>query len=473
MGKTSTARILAKALNCSRGPTVEPCGECDSCQEIAASNSLDVQEIDAASNTGVDNIRELREGVRYGTARDRFKIYIIDEVHMLSNAAFNALLKTLEEPPAHVKFILATTEHQKLPVTITSRCQEFNFKPIPFSVIMDRLHLICREEGLEISDNALRTIVSTAQGSMRDAQSTLDQITAFSGNAVADEDVLTLLGVIDEQSVRVLLDAIVSRDKRALLERTQELVNRGVDPHHFCKKLVGHIRNLLVFKAAGWDDRLLQLPDTDRDALLKQAERFSELDLIRFYDLLNRTENEMRWNPHPHVHLEMTLLKMIELAQLPSLEEVIGQIQGSQPLNLKPQAPGPKPQASSSPDPQASGFKPQVLPGDQVIRDLLRMLQMEEETPLYSALEHAKLHFEEGKLTIAFGDGETSLFRIVRAKVDQIAGLCSKVTGATPEVEVKLDEKLSRTQTDPTQDPQVKMFLEAIPSKIMDQKLED
>ena len=321
-----------KGLNCQEGPTPSPCGECVSCREIAETNSIDVLEIDAASNTGVDNIRELRDSTRYGTARDRFKIFIIDEAHMLSNAAFNALLKTLEEPPPHVKFILATTEYSKIPGTITSRCQQFDFKPIPFSQIFDRLKLLSREEGIEISEYSLRAVVSAAQGSLRDAQSALDQIIAFSGKEILDEDVRSLLGVVDEQAVIALVDALLQRDAKSLVEQVQELTTSGVDPQNFCRKLIQHVRNLMVCRVSGWDERLLNLPDTAKSEMLNQAEQFSELDLIRFYDLLNRTDNELRWHSHPAVHLEMTLMKLIELTQLPSLEEVVAKLESGKTL---------------------------------------------------------------------------------------------------------------------------------------------
>jgi len=245
---------------------------------------------------------------------------------MLSNAAFNALLKTLEEPPPHVKFILATTEYPKIPVTIVSRCQQYDFKPIPFPLILERLKVLSQEEGIEISEYSLRAIVSTAQGSMRDAQSGLDQIIAFGGKKISDEDVRTLLGVVDERAIIALVDAVLDRDVKLLVEQVQELMNSGVDPQNFCRKLIHHVRDLMVCGVTGWDEGLLNLPDTAKNEILGQSERFSKLDLIRFYDILNRAENDLRWNSHPWVHLEMTLMKLIELAQLPRLEDVIAKL---------------------------------------------------------------------------------------------------------------------------------------------------
>ncbi|MEE8584603.1 MAG: DNA polymerase III subunit gamma/tau [Acidobacteriota bacterium] len=372
VGKTTMARILAKALNCRESITATPCGKCVACTEIAQSNSLDVQEIDAASNTGVDNIRELRESVQYGTARDRFKIFIIDEVHMLSNAAFNALLKTLEEPPAHVKFILATTEKHKIPVTITSRCQHFDFRPIQFQEIYQRLQEICRGEGIAISDEALRAIAEEGQGSMRDAQSALDQILSLGGKEVDDQQVRLLLGLADERLISGVLEAALGRDRRNLLELMQQLSESGAEPQHFCRELIRYVRNLLVCGVTGWDERLLHLPDTQKDKVMQQSERFSRLELLRFYDLLNRTQNELKWHSHPAVHLEISLMMLVELAELASIEEVIGELRGdappkpAEPRPSRRSAPAPSQprprRPSPSPDPSPPPPKPESRP---------------------------------------------------------------------------------------------------------------
>lgn len=460
---------------------------------------MDVLEIDAASNTGVDNIRELRENVRYAGARDRFKIFIIDEVHMLSNAAFNALLKTLEEPPSHVKFILATTELHKIPATITSRCQQFDFKNIPFGMILDRLTLIAREEGVEINEYALQAVASAAQGSMRDAQSTLDQIISFCGNKILDQDVRTLLGVVDEQLLAVLVDAILQRDRKVLLEQLQELVSYGIDPQNFCKRLIGYVRNLLVCKVSGKDDRLLRLPDSEKEKLVEQAERFSQVDLIRLYDLLNRTEGELRWNPHPYIHLEMALLKLVELAELPELEQVISQLE-SKPTH--PRQPAPQRQkevvpresagtdtlfsrsgreASSEPEssrPQVSAPPAQADPGgNRVLTDLLQAVQREA-IRLYSSLQSAShTEFGNGKLSIVFPVTERIHYDIVAEpdSVKQLGQLCEKVMGSVPQIEVELSEPDSsaKAPSDPMEDPGVQAFLETFPGKMTVEREED
>ena len=493
VGKTTTARILAKALNCQEGPTPSPCGECVSCREITQANSIDVIEIDAASNTGVDNMRDLRESARYGTARDRFKIFIIDEAHMLSNAAFNALLKTLEEPPPHVKFILATTEYAKIPVTIVSRCQQYDFKPIPFLLILERLKLLAQEEGIEISEDSLRAIVSVAEGSMRDAQSALDQIIAFGGKKIPEEAVRVLLGVVDERAILSLVDAVLERDAKILVEQVQELVNSGVDPRNFCRKLIHHVRNLMVCRVTGWDERLLNLPDTAKDEILKQSEQFSELDLIRFYDLLNRAENDLRWNSHPWVHLEMTLMKLIELTRLPSLEDVIAQLQlgekvgkslpkgGSAPsggpktlfpaADKRPQSKDKKSSTSAAPPEAEKTEEEEAVSENQVIAHLLSAVQTES-IRLYSSLQHAsRTTLENGKLLISFPQSEAFHQGEVLRSDHQglLSRLCAKIVGSVPEIEVQLEEP-PKEKSDPKEDPRVKTFMETFPGKVIVEK---
>jgi len=493
VGKTTTARILAKALNCQEGPTPSPCGECVSCREITQANSIDVIEIDAASNTGVDNMRDLRESARYGTARDRFKIFIIDEAHMLSNAAFNALLKTLEEPPPHVKFILATTEYAKIPVTIVSRCQQYDFKPIPFLLILERLKLLAQEEGIEISEDSLRAIVSVAEGSMRDAQSALDQIIAFGGKKIPEEAVRVLLGVVDERAILSLVDAVLERDAKILVEQVQELVNSGVDPRNFCRKLIHHVRNLMVCRVTGWDERLLNLPDTAKDEILKQSEQFSELDLIRFYDLLNRAENDLRWNSHPWVHLEMTLMKLIELTRLPSLEDVIAQLQlgekvgkslpkgGSAPsggpktlfpaADKRPQSKDKKSSTSAAPPEAEKTEEEEAVSENQVIAHLLSAVQTES-IRLYSSLQHAsRTTLENGKLLISFPQSEAFHQGEVLRSDHQglLSRLCAKIVGSVPEIEVQLEEP-PKEKPDPKEDPRVKTFMETFPGKVIVEK---
>jgi DNA polymerase III subunit gamma/tau len=327
VGKTTTARILAKALNCVNGPTTEPCDQCASCVEISASRSIDVLEIDAASNTGVDNVRDvIINTVQISPARDRNKIFIIDEVHMLSNAAFNALLKTLEEPPPRVVFIMATTELHKVPETILSRCQVFEFRTITLKKIFEQLKNIAAKEGLQVSDAALLAVARAGEGSMRDAQSALDQVISFAGNHIADEDVSAALGLVDLETLNSTMRAIGEQDAARLLQLVDEIVGRGYDLRNFCRETMTHIRAILVTKVSGFDAELVQLPAGEGEALVRLAELFSEQDLIRFFAILTKTEQDIRASSQPRFQLEIGLLKLLQLRRLYLLEDAISQL---------------------------------------------------------------------------------------------------------------------------------------------------
>ena len=321
VGKTTTARLLAKALNCGQGPTATPCNQCPSCQEIALGRSIDVLEIDAASNTGVDNIRELRENARYAPSRDRFKIFIVDEVHMLSTSAFNALLKILEEPPEHIAFILATTERHKLPATILSRCQQFVFRTIPPAETLKHLRKIAKNEGIKIGDGALDYVVKAAEGSMRDAQSLLDQIIAFGGQEINDEDVRDVLGFIPSDLLDQSVEGLIARDSKALLDVVQIVAEQGLNLQQFVREFLSRIRDMLLAKLQ-IGERILAGAD-ERRQITSQSEQFSEQDLIRFFDMLLRLESDLRWTSEPRFHLEIGCIKLAKVGQLRDIEEVI------------------------------------------------------------------------------------------------------------------------------------------------------
>jgi DNA polymerase-3 subunit gamma/tau len=340
IGKTSVARILAKALNCARGPSPTPCNECASCKEITESASIDVFEIDGASNRGIDEIRELRENVRYLPAKSPYKIYIIDEVHMLTAPAFNALLKTLEEPPPHVIFIFATTEVHRVPITITSRCQLFDFRRIPATEIMGHLRRIAQKEDIEISDVSLRVLAREAGGSMRDAQSLLEQMIAFSGKTISDEDLLEVLGVIDRQDLLSTAGAILQGDPVRCLETIERLYLHGHDLRRFCQELAEHFRNLLVMKVSNEPQKLVDLTDAELAELKEQADKTSSSTLQQFFHFLLRGEEEIRRSSNAKLVLEMTLLRLVQLPQVMDIDQVISQMQkleqriaiGGQPL---------------------------------------------------------------------------------------------------------------------------------------------
>lgn len=327
VGKTTTARIFAKALNCVKGVTTEPCDVCASCREIATSSSIDVLEIDAASNTGVDNVREvIINSISIAPARDRYKIFIIDEVHMLSTAAFNALLKTLEEPPPRVVFIMATTELQKVPETILSRCQVFEFRIISLGKILDQLHHIANNLKVQISETALSAIARAGEGSMRDAESALDQVISFAGQNISDEDVSAALGLVDIETLNNTIRAVADQDAQRVLRIIDDVVSRGYDLRNFCREMIVHTRALLVVKVAGFDPELVQLPQSEGETLSRLADYFSEQDLVRFFSILTKTEQDIRTSSQPRFQLEIGLMKLVHARRLYLLEDALSQI---------------------------------------------------------------------------------------------------------------------------------------------------
>ncbi len=327
-GKTTTARILAKGLNCARGLTGDPCLQCSSCLEIAAGNSIDVIEIDAASNTGVDNVRDvIINNIAIAPARDRYKVFVIDEVHMLSTNAFNALLKTLEEPPPHVVFIMATTELHKLPDTILSRCQQFEFKQIPTDKIFERLREIAGQENVKISDPALREIARAGAGSLRDAQSAFDQIISFSGSEITEEDVATGLGLVSASTLGDFVSAIASQDASSILTLVEEVASRGYDLRNFSRDLMGYLRHLLLVKSGIDSSEALGVADNELARIRELSTKFSEEDLVRCFHLLSATEKEIKDSPHPRFQLEIGLVKLSHLPRLRSLDELIRRLE--------------------------------------------------------------------------------------------------------------------------------------------------
>ncbi len=325
VGKTTAARLLARALNCEKGPTPHPCGECRACIEIRDGISTDVSEIDGASNNGVENVREIRENAKYLPQRDRHKIYIIDEVHMLSGAAFNALLKTLEEPPGHVKFIFATTEPHKLPDTILSRCQRHNFRRIPQAAMVGRLKEICGKEKVKLSDSALTLVVRQAEGGMRDALSLLDQILAACGDNPDDAAVAEALGAIDRNLVHAFATALVRRDPKVLLERTDEVWSRGLDLERVADELALMLRHLFIAKVTGAGPE--ELAESDREVAVALAKEADAAQLARMFDVVHAAGWEIARAAQPKLAFEMTLLKAIYLAPAASIPELIARVE--------------------------------------------------------------------------------------------------------------------------------------------------
>ena len=322
IGKTSTARILAKALNCVNGPTVTPCGVCDNCREIAAGNSLDVIEIDGASNNSVEDVRQLRDNVRYAPAKGRYKIYLIDEVHMLSTPAFNALLKTLEEPPAHVKFIFATTEPQKVLPTILSRCQRFDLHRIPANLIAQHLQFIAEKEKITLEPAAAHAIARGAEGGLRDAESMLDQLVAFCGETIAEADVLNVFGFTSEQTVVDLTGHVLRSETAGALELLYQQCESGKDMMRLMSDLIAYLRDLLVFKAK--PDALSEDVDPDlQKSLAAHAELIATDRLLELIDQFAAAEGRMKWAPNKNLHFEVALIRAIQSLNQATLDEVI------------------------------------------------------------------------------------------------------------------------------------------------------
>lgn len=326
VGKTSAARILAKALNCEQGPTHTPCNECSNCIEIAESRSVDVFEIDGASNRGIDEVRNLRENIRYTPAKGKFRIYIIDEVHMLTTEAFNALLKTLEEPPSHVLFIFATTEPHKVPATIVSRCQRFDFHRISVQDIIKRLKRICQEDGIEIEEEALILIARKADGSLRDSQSILDQIISYTGEKIKAEHVIKGLGLIEQEIFFEVTDILASGEVSKGLELVDRVISGGYDIEEFLVGLTEHLRNILVIKGTGSAD-LVEASGVHKKRYQETGKNFQEEDLLRLMRIVTDTMVVLKRSMNPRIPLEMALVKMIKLDRTVVIGDLLSRLE--------------------------------------------------------------------------------------------------------------------------------------------------
>ncbi len=372
-GKTTVARILARCMNCVQGPSIQPCGACSSCLEIAAGNAVDVIEIDAASNRGINEMRELRENVRYRPARDRYKVFIVDEAHQITTEAFNALLKTLEEPPEWVVFILCTTEAHKIPTTIASRCQQFSFRSVDFDLLVGRLGWIAKQEGVEADDEALAVLAQAGEGSVRDSLSALDQAIACCGSTLQAADLRALLGAFSLDTLHEVTRALLGSDARRMLEIVGELERNGRHLQHFSRELARYFRNLLVAKVAGADTRLIAASPSERERLGEIADSFSEEDLTRYLQLSLDLFRDLQFSLQPRFHLEIGLVKLVQVGRLLPIEQALATLAGG-PAPKPPAAPqkppaarppgGPSPFASDSArksaPPAASDWKSRV-----------------------------------------------------------------------------------------------------------------
>ncbi len=475
VGKTSTARILAKSLNCSKGPTVLPCGECPSCREITAGNSVDVFEIDAASNRGIDEIRELRESVRYLPARDRYKVFIIDEVHMLTTEAFNALLKTLEEPPPRALFVLATTEPHKLPATIQSRCQHFAFRLLDYSEIFARLQDVCKAEKVNADESSLSVLAQAAEGSLRDALSLLDQVIAACGENLEEGRVRQLLGVVPTRLLKEMTEAIHAADGRRVLEMVNDLAGEGYELGHFTGEYVRYVRNLMIAKNCGEATPLLQVPADERPTLGQLAGLFSEEDLTRFFQILLRTESELRYSLAPRFHLEMGLLKLVHARRLAPLETLLAELgqssaeaksaaardaaepmprlplktEGATPRPVMREAPAaqPAPPPAESPHRAAvadvSASPPVPASPNDPLHSIKSVLFEQSNKFLSSCLDHVSgWRFENGEVRFHFPKSAATFAELIRTReqTEKLRAICTQVLGEPVRICVTLDE---------------------------------
>ena len=364
VGKTTTARILARALSCEKGPTADPCGTCDACREIAEGRDIDVMEIDAATHTGIDNVREvIIDGLSIMPVRDRYKVFIIDEVHQLSNHSFNALLKSIEEPPPHVIFMMATTELSKIPETVLSRSQVFEFKTISSKQIADQLRKIAVAEKIKVEDAALLLIARAAEGSMRDAQSALDQVMAFAGQQVSSEDVATVLGLVGRDLVLDIVTAVADEAPAAAFELPGRAVELGYDLRAVVRELARAVRDLMVLSV---DPSRIDDPEiaaeSERDRMKALAQRFSREDLLRSFDVLSKAEYEIRNAVQPRYHLEMALLRWIHLRKLVPLTELMAGMAGGAGGSVKQDPPYVPVRRPGPADPAPGGSKKQDPP---------------------------------------------------------------------------------------------------------------
>ena len=503
-GKTTLARILAMALNCENGPTSTPDPKSPICLEIAAGAAMDVVEIDAASNRRIDDIRELRESVRYRPARDRYKVFIIDEAHQITNDAFNALLKTLEEPPEWVVFVLCTTEPQAIPATIHSRCQSFAFRTVEMEHVITHMRGICEREGVQADDDALTAIALAGDGSIRDSLSTLDQSIAAFGDKLEAKAVRDLLGAISSEITDRLLAAVCDDDPAAMLALVDDLFREGRHPQHFCGELTRYFRNLMVMKVAGADSRLVTAGDEERKRAAEWIERFSSEDLTRYVQLLLTLYQDLQHATQPRFRLEIGLLKLVYAGRLQSIEKILGGLAGSGgggrslgsgssssrepgtrsaappvvretpraqagPVKSAP-PPAPKPTVQSAPQPQAitpaeNNLKTQLVRnltdgGHTFVADAIIAGEVEQNG---NAVEIRTTADHRTMLEFGLGDVEASLTKLLGQKpnvklgndLTEAAATPNGVAQAAPEPESQQDDEVSRRAL---ADPAVKEF---------------
>lgn len=410
IGKTSVARILAKALNCERGPTETPCNNCPNCREITEGVSMDVREIDGASNRGIDEIRELRENVKFAPLASRYKVYIIDEVHMLTKEAFNALLKTIEEPPPHVVFVFATTEIHRVPATILSRCQRHDFRRMSLRQIAEALRKIAQAEGIQISDEGLAGIAEGAEGSMRDGQSIFDQVISYAGTVIQDEDVQQLLGFTDRKLLYDVSRSVLDRDSKAALGILEDGYYAGLDLKQFYQMLLRHFMNLLLVKIVKDSRPPVDLPDQEIEELKKQAGGTSEETLRRLLDILMAEDEDVRRSMNPKLSFEFLLVKMASLEPLIPVDELLEKVETIERRLSGRSAPAKAPAAPlKTPEKKPAKSIDAPLKGNTALEspwEGFKDLVKQKSQPLWSKIESGHfIGYDKGCLRLGFPEG--------------------------------------------------------------------
>ncbi len=493
VGKTSAARILAKALNCEKGPAVEPCNQCEICVEITEDKSPDYIEIDGASNNGVEEIRNLKEKVKYKPFKNRFRVIVIDEVHMLSNSAWNALLKTIEEPPEHTYFILATTGFHKIPGTIVSRCQHFEFKRIPYEVVIKLLKEICVKEKITISDYALFLIARSSEGSLRDAKKILDQAIALSeGGDVEDQNVIVILGVIGEEIFISLTKSIFTQNRKEIIEQVNDLAERGMDLRFFYGEYLKFLRDLMVLKSLDVSEKLHNLNPENIPTLKDILKNIREIELLRYFNAVKDLEQTIRYTDNPRIILEYLFLKLSYFPSLVSIEELIEKVKSGKGTGSFPAGGGLSGTAGRTEQkqpPVADVTEPEPGPGservdtdtvDTIGKNLKPLLveKMGKEKPrLASALEAASFVIENNRLLIKLSADFEYVFKSMKDQVEDLKKITHDIIKRNIDVEITIDidRDIDKTQMSEEKaktknlknDEKITNFMDTIKGKIV------
>ncbi len=474
VGKTSTARILSKALNCVDGPTATPCGECGFCTAIAGGSSVDVIEIDGASNNSVEDIRDLREKVKYAPSGGRYKVYIIDETHMLSQSAFNALLKTLEEPPSHTVFVLATTAPNKVPVTVLSRCQHLPFRRIPSNIIRERLnYIISHEDSISITESALELLARAADGSMRDALTLLDQVSAFS-EEITDDDLRTLLGISDASLIIGIAGAVLSGDRTSIISLSERIYESGIDIRDFSRSLIALLRNMLTSKVLKNTDNIVDYNDEEKETISKVLSSTSEEHLTLLLEVLVQAENDIRLSSYPRVALEMSLMKASFLSKFKDIGHVLDKISdggsgsGSEEIEMPD---SPVADITENETPETDALSSKTLE-DRDLWSIIVQKIGEKDHPLASKLDHTEAEFSGDTLSLIFNGGFAVHANSVASQKKLIESIATEITARKIHVVIEAKKKLKRQKDDVKErilnDPLVKETLELFDGRIVD-----